>query len=121
MKSLLDALSKKTSELPFCPIGDLYLFGSALRTTSFRDLDLLLVVDPIVVPLCRAHTLASPMLKVIEHTVGVRVDLTLLSSSEEARDGFANLVGANLVSIAWHNKAINSDASLSRRTGYGCR
>ncbi len=109
MKALTEALRRSVSELEFCPIGDLYLFGSALRSSTYRDVDLLLVVESALIPLRHAHVLASPMLRAVEKASSVSVDLTLLSSDEEARDQFANLVQAELVAPAWHNKRIETD------------
>ena len=75
-------------------IGDLYIFGSALQTTSPRDLDLLLVIDESIVPVHQAYLRSRPMVELLQGMIGLPVDLTVLTKQEERTSCFAAEVHA---------------------------
>lgn len=78
-------------------VGDVYLFGSILNSSSPNDIDVLLVINEDIVPPAEAYKLSMPLSKAIEVQVNLKLDLTILTRTELEKSKFVALVNALLI------------------------
>lgn len=71
-----------------------FVFGSYISGSFPRDLDLLIIYDGSICHPNEAYRAHAPFVAVLQETVGIPVDLTLLTTSEEARGRFVECSGA---------------------------
>jgi predicted nucleotidyltransferase len=75
-----------------------YVFGSFLRDTVPRDLDLLIVYDKLFCLPSRAYSLHEVFVAKLQQELQLKVDLTLLTKEEELSSQFAQKTRA----VAFH-------------------
>jgi predicted nucleotidyltransferase len=86
----------RSVELPDV-VGDLFIFGSVTRSSSPRDIDLLLVIDESIVSPKNAYALATHLEATLEAATSLPIHLTILTQRESLRTDFVNIVGAKVI------------------------
>jgi len=90
----------------------LFLFGSALRSTAPRDIDMLVVYEKSVLSLDEAAQLRRRVANWANAATGLTADVCLLSADEDDQIGFSRIVGATLI-YEGHGMTLDSlDAEL---------
>lgn len=92
MKELLE-LFIKNDHFPDI-IGELYIFGSCLKTTKPIDIDLLFIIEKPSNGGENSYDLMKPFISSVENKFSLPVDLTILTREEHNRHEFVQLVGA---------------------------
>lgn len=83
------------SIIPALPEGSsVFLFGSALRSSQFSDVDMLILYDPTLCAPDRAHSEHKGFVDGIAKDIDVPIHLCLLTYQEERTTGFIAQVSA---------------------------
>ena len=85
IQSILTSLPKSSAA---------YVFGSFIKSCSPKDIDILVVYDQQDCPPPLAHQFHAKFAKLVEKTLNLDVDLTLLTMEEERGNGFIQDTGA---------------------------
>jgi predicted nucleotidyltransferase len=75
-------------------LTEVWLFGSALKSSKPRDLDLLVVYDDMQISPLDAATLREPIGSAAAAATGLAPHIVVLSEREVAETGFAEAEGA---------------------------
>jgi hypothetical protein len=78
-------------------VGDLFVFGSVIRSCSPRDIDLILVINESIVSPKNAYALATPLKSALGSATLLPIDLTILTLHESLKTDFTNVVEAKLI------------------------
>ncbi len=86
------AIPSITTKLPSSSTA--FVFGSFLSRADPRDIDVLILYDPLVFSPADAYRSHAPFVKEVQRLIGLPLDLTLLTYGEELSSGFIEDTGA---------------------------
>lgn len=95
---MLEAVRRSLKSISILGLnGKLYIFGSSMYKNEPSDIDLLLVINELVMDSRLAYRQAKPMTDKLYEDTGLPIDLTILTTAENMRSSFIDLVAARLV------------------------
>jgi predicted nucleotidyltransferase len=94
-----------------------YAFGSWVSRDDGRDADILVVYDPAECDPSRAYECHSSFISALKSYIGLPIDLTLLTKSEESQVGFIEREGCVALETLLKQKGEQEDAGNQRSAG----